>query len=70
MLLFNELTEVKAEDYLGFKYILCYCSTTVKSRFLKIKNTINLLIFQGFIENLPGDLTFGKSHWKTWYKPF
>jgi hypothetical protein len=28
------------------------------------------LIFQGFIENLPGDLTFGKSHWKTWYKPF
>ncbi|WP_206814289.1 hypothetical protein, partial [Clostridium tetani] len=41
----------------AFKYNSCYCSTTVKSRFLKIKNTIKPLIFQHFHKNLPGDLT-------------
>ncbi|WP_206781935.1 hypothetical protein, partial [Clostridium tetani] len=52
-----------------FKYNSCYCSTTVKLRFLKIKNTIKPLIFQHFYKNLPGDLTFEKLHFKIGYKP-
>ncbi|WP_141639376.1 hypothetical protein [Clostridium tetani] len=43
-----------------FKYNSCYCSTTVKSRFLKIKNSIKPLILQHFSKTFPGDLTFEK----------
>ena len=70
MLLFNMARYFISISFIRFKYILCYCSTTVKSTFLKIKNIIKALIIQCFIENLPGDLVFCKNIFKRLYKSF